>query len=270
MNPIRLIWWRFLMDLRPLTRFGAERFPHLSPAMIRFRAVAHLVIGNPLNVLAVAYGWIIWSFGGSGQLALIAVVAGVALVEASFQVTRLIGSWRFAFWLLGWREAWRVRRRWPADWAIVAAKTIHVQAEVGTSKEPIASARLRPVADHPKMSWLPQVSWPVVSWWVGPPPGRAFDALDDVTNQLAANISHCVDVTVDFEREADSYGRLVVTFADPLRSTVDPPETVDIAAELENLHLLDPVSDDVEPSNDDDAADRPTHLELVDSDWETY
>jgi len=77
------------------------------------------------------------------------------------------------------------------------------------------------------MSWWPRVEWPVVSWWVGPPPGRSFVALEQVAVQLAANISHCIDVAVDFDRESDSYGRLVVTFADPLSSTLDPAPTIE-------------------------------------------
>ena len=274
MGQLRLIWWRFLMDLRPLLRFSAERFPRLSSPGVRIRALAHLAIGNPFHVLVMFYGSAVWAIGESYQLALVAWCAGLALVEISFQLVRLLGGWAPMVWLLGWREAWRVRRRWPADWAIVAAKTIHVQAEVGTSKEPIASARLRPIADHPKMSWWPRVSWPVVSWWVGPPPGRAFDALEDVTSQLAANISHCVDVSVDFAREADSFGRLVVTFADPLQSALEPPAPVDIAAELDALLL--PGSDDDGPAEATDDLDEPElpedgrHLELVESDWETF
>ena len=124
--------------------------------------------------------------------------------------------------MIGWREAWRFRRRWPNDWATVAAKTARVQAEVGTSKEPIASAVLRPVADHPKMSWLPRIEWPVVSWWVGPPPGRSLAALDELAVVLAANISRVSDVVVDYERENDSHGRLIVSFDDVLGRPSSP------------------------------------------------
>ena len=31
MNPLYRVWWRFLMDLRPLVRFLAERLPKLAP-----------------------------------------------------------------------------------------------------------------------------------------------------------------------------------------------------------------------------------------------
>ncbi len=221
MNVLRLGWWRFLMDLRPVVRFLAERFPRWAGPAVRMRTLLHLLVGNLIQVGASLYGFTVWSFSGFWWGFAAWATAAVA-VESIHQAALGRGGHQILLWLVGWREAWRVRRRWPADWAIVAAKTTKVQAEVGTSKEPVASARLRPVADHPKMSWWPRVSWPAVSWWVGPPPGRAFDALDQVVSQLAANISHCADVAVDFNRESDSYGRLIVTFADPLATTLTP------------------------------------------------
>ena len=221
MSTIYRIWWRCLMDLRPLVRYLAERFPHLAAPAVRTRTVAHFIVGNPLQAMASIYGFIIWSIAGFGW-GLVAWLSAALAIEAVFQVVRARGGPAALVWIVGWREAWRVRRRWPSDWAAVAAKTTRVQAEVGTSREPVASARLRPIADHPKMSWWPRVEWPVVSWWVGPPPGRSFEAFDDVEPQLAANISHCVDVSVDFDRTSDSYGRLVVTFADPLQATIEP------------------------------------------------
>ncbi len=225
MNPVYRMWWRFLMDLRPLVRFLAERFPHLAAPAVRARTVAHFIIGNPTQVLASTYGQAIWYLTGGFRWGFAAWLTAAVAVETVHHVARARGAHPALLWLAGWREAWRVRRRWPADWAVVAAKTTRVQAEVGTSKEPIASARLRPIADHPKMSWWPQVAWPVVSWWVGPPPGRSFTALNEVATQLAANISHCVDVSVDYDRDSDSYGRLVVTFADPLQTTIKPDTT---------------------------------------------
>ena len=216
MNVIYRIWWRFLMDLRPVVRYGAERFPRFAPLAVRLRTLLHLATGNPIQVLAGIYVVAFTRMGLPYRLAgllwlLVALAVGVA---HHFLIAR--GGSPALLFLAGWREAWRFRRRWPADWAAAAAKTARVQAEVGTSKEPIASARLRPVADHPKLSWMPRIEWPVVSWWVGPPPGRSFAALDEMTTVLAANISHCVDVEVDYERPADSWGRLVVTFVDPL------------------------------------------------------
>ena len=221
MNLLYRIWWRCLMDLRPVARYSAERFPHAAAPALRMRAVAHLVVGNPLQALASSYGVGVWAIAGFWWGFVAWLTAAIA-VELVFQVIRERGGPAALVWLVGWREAWRVRRRWPADWAIVAAKTMRVQAEVGTSQEPMAPARLRPIADHPKMSWWPRMAWPVVSWWVGPPPGRSFIALEQVVGQLAANISHCVDVAVDFNRESDSYGRLVVTFADPLSEASRP------------------------------------------------
>ena len=227
MNGLYRIWWRVLMDLRPFVRYGAERFPLLAPIAVRARTLAHLLVGNIVQVVVSVYGLIVWNLASSFRWGFAAWATAAAAVELVFQFVRARDAHPMLVWLVGWREAWRVRRRWPSDWAIVAAKTTRVQAEVGTSKEPIASARLRPIADHPKMSWWPQVTWPAVAWWVGPPPGRSFVSLDEVTGQLAANISHCVDVAVNFDRESDSYGRLVVTFADPLAQTIDP-DPIDI------------------------------------------
>ncbi|MEM9655618.1 MAG: hypothetical protein AAGA65_26265 [Actinomycetota bacterium] len=45
MNPLYRAWWRMLMDLRPLVRFLAERFPKLAPWTIRLRSTLHLAIG---------------------------------------------------------------------------------------------------------------------------------------------------------------------------------------------------------------------------------
>jgi hypothetical protein len=55
-------------------------------------------------------------------------------------------------------------------------------------------------------------------------------ALDELCVVLAANISRAADIAVDYERENDSHGRLIVTFADvlaqpssPTWSTTNPP-----------------------------------------------
>ena len=219
MNPAYRAWWRFLMDLRPMLRFFAERFPRLAPWAVRIRAVLHWLVGNPIQTVAASAAGYVWWLGllpGSWFVGLVLVVQ--ALVSTYCRV-----RFRRGGWLIAWREAWRIRRRWPADWAMVAAKTSRVQAEVGTSKEPIASAVLRPVADHPKLSWLPRMEWPVVSWWVGPPPGRSLEALDELTVILAANISHVSDIEVDYERENDSHGRLIMSFEDVLEKPSSPP-----------------------------------------------
>ena len=210
------VWWRCLMDLRPVVRYSAERFPRLAPSAVRLRSLLHLLAGNPIQVVAAIYVVAFVRLGLRFRWAFVLWLAVWMLVELGHQVALSRAGRAEVLWLVGWREAWRVRRRWPADWASAAAKTARVQAEVGTSKEPIASARLRPVADHPKLSWFPRIEWPVVSWWAGPPPGRSFTALDEMTTVLAANISHCIDVEIDYERPTDSWGRLVVTFDDPL------------------------------------------------------
>lgn len=218
MNPLYRVWWRFLMDLRPMVRYMAERFPKATPWFVRLRSVLHIAIGNPIQTLGVAgsvWSWL--SFGVEFRRAAAGLITLCVLIEVYHFV-----FFRSGGWLIGWREAWRLRRRWPQDWAIVAAKTSRVQAEVGTSKEPIASAVLRPIADHPKLSCLPQIEWPVVSWWVGPPPGRSLAALDDLATVLAANISHVSDVMVEYERENDSHGRLFMSFDDVLARPTTP------------------------------------------------
>ena len=218
MHSVHRAWWRALMDLRPLVRFLAERFPKLAPWAIRLRSVLHLAVGNPIQALAFVDVVLLWWLRGWPTRWL---AVGFLVVCLVVEVAHRLGI-RHGVWLSAWREAWRFRRRWPSDWAGIAAKTTRVQAEVGTSKEPIASAVLRPVADHPKMSWWPRIEWPVVSWWVGPPPGRSLTALDELTTVLAANIPRADDVYVDYERENDSYGRLIVSFGHVLDRTSSP------------------------------------------------
>ena len=218
MNPLYRAWWRALMDLRPLLRFVAERFPKLAPWAIRARSLVHLLVGNPIQTLTGVDALLLWlMLAWPARPLLVGFVLVVIIVEIAHRV-----FYRSGCWLIGWREAWRFRRRWPSDWAGVAAKTVRVQAEVGTSKEPIASAVLRPVADHPKLSWWPRIEWPVVSWWVGPPPGRSFHSLDELTTILAANVSRAADIHLEYERETDSAGRLIVSFDEVLDRPSSP------------------------------------------------
>ncbi len=219
MNPLYRAWWRTLLDLRPMVRFLAERFPKLAPWAIRLRWLLHWVVGNPLQVLVGVEAMALWHLREwPARWVLVGFAVFCVFVEAVHRLGYRTGS-RFT----GWREAWRFRRRWPSDWAGVAAKTERVQAEVGTSKEPIASAVLRPVADHPKLSWWPRIEWPVVSWWVSPPPGRSLVALDELATILAANVSRAADIVVDYERENDSHGRLIVSFDQVLARPSIPP-----------------------------------------------
>ncbi len=199
------------MDLRPLVRYVTIRHWSLRQIGVHSRIVAHLLVGNPHQVIIAFYGLAIWDAYNSLFAGLAAWASTAVAAELVLQFIRLRGTSPTGLLLVGWREAWRVRRRWPADWAVVAAKTNAVQAEVGTSEEPKAPPS-RPVLDHPKLSWVPVINWPVVSWWVGPPPGRSFRALEVTTAILAANISHCLDIRVDYDRPSDSYGRLFITF----------------------------------------------------------
>jgi hypothetical protein len=91
------------------------------------------------------------------------------------------------------------------------------------------SARLRPVADHPKVGWWPRVEWPVVSGWCGHPPGRSPDELVEFAPALAANILRVDNVEFDFERRRSSVGRVRLTFVDVLARPVEPsPSVVDL------------------------------------------
>jgi hypothetical protein len=60
MNPLYRVWWRFMMDLRPMVRFTAERLPKLAPWGVRIRIVLHWIIGNPIQVVAVLNGLAAW------------------------------------------------------------------------------------------------------------------------------------------------------------------------------------------------------------------
>ncbi len=219
MNPVYRLWWQFLMELRPGVRFFAERFPRVAPWAVRFRSLAHWVVGNPVQALAVLVGFLVWVRAG---VPFLNAAGFVVCINISMGIFHRVGVDSGSRWV-GWCEAWRLRRQWPSVWAAVAAKTSRVQAEVGTSKEPIASAVLRPVADHPKMSWLPRIDWPVVSWWVGPPPGRSLAALDELAVILAANLPRVADVSVEYERENDSHGRLIVSFNNSFAKASAPP-----------------------------------------------
>ena len=218
MNPLYRLWWQFLMELQPIVRYGAERLPRLAPWGVRLRSLFHWLIGSPIQTLATIDGLVLWPLLGLPWRWLAVALAVIHVAVSVVQRVR----YRHGGWLIGWHDAWRFRRRWPSVWATVAAKTARVQAEVGTSNEPIASAVLRPVADHPKLSWLPQIEWPIVSWWVGPPPGRSLLALDDLAVVLAANVPRAADVQVDYERENDSHGRLIVSFGDTNVVTTPP------------------------------------------------
>lgn len=214
-SPINEWWWQLLMDLRPKIRFFAERLPRLAIKAVRLRSVLHALAGNPTQVAISYVGAVI---GLATQSKVVVATSATLLIgsEIAHHVAFNRGGPKWLIGYVGWREAWRFRRRFPSLWAEAAAKTSKVQAEVGTSKEPIASARLRPIADHPKMSWMPTVRWPIVSWWIGPPPGRSFEVFEQLTTVLAANTPRCRNVVVDYADETSSYGRLHLSFADAL------------------------------------------------------
>lgn len=218
MNPLQVFCWRVLGDLRPIVRYSAERFPSWAPRGLRARTLAHLAAGNPVHTLAVIDAiWACLLFELPVRWLALAVVVAWALAEAHFWLQRGSGDR-----LSVWREAWRFRRRWPAIWAEVAAKTASVQAEVGTANEPTSPAALRPIADHPKLGWWPKNEWPVVWWWVGPPPGRSLDSLAELAEILTANITRVAGIHIDYDSPGASWGRLIVIFEPVLNDTTQP------------------------------------------------
>ena len=64
----------------------------------------------------------------------------------------------------------------------------------------------------------------MVSWWVGPPPGRSLAALDEVADDPGRQpLPRSVSLAVEYERETDSHGRLIISFARPPRRARPPP-----------------------------------------------
>ena len=230
MNPVHRFVWNLLMRRRRNLRFLAARFPWFAPWAVRVRMLAHVLVGNVHVTAGLVLCWWLWptiGFGPAAWSGFGIAAFGELFLQLGFYFPSRFGWLR---WPVGWREGWAVRAYLPAAWADGAAKTAAVQAEVGTSSEPTAPAKLRPVADHPKLSFVPFVEWPTVSFWVGPPPGRTFAALDEMADVLAANLPRCHSVTVEYRRATDSFGRISFTFDDVLEDqtvTAPPLATLD-------------------------------------------
>ncbi len=224
MNPLHRFVWNVLMRRRRNLRFVAARLPWLAPWAVRARFIAHVLVGNLHLALAlVLVGFTAPALAWTMTAAVFAVVVGGGELLLQLGFVGLV-SFRGVSWLVGWREGWSTRAYLPAAWADGAAKTAAVQAEVGTNAEPTSSVRLRPIADHPKLSLIPLVEWPTVSFWVGPPPGRTFTALDEMADILTSHLPRCHSVTVEYVRETDSVGRISFTYADVLTDQGDPSE----------------------------------------------
>ncbi len=120
MNPIYRIWWRLLMDLRPITRYSAERLPPSRPGRCPFpHASPTSLSATSSRSLVSVYG-----VGGVGVARIVPVglrsVGDRGGVGSSWCSSSLVLDRLHAVlvWLVGWREAWRIRRRWPSDWAV--------------------------------------------------------------------------------------------------------------------------------------------------------
>ena len=229
MGPVRRWWWDALLGRRRHLQFFVERWPRWAGRLVRARAFAHFLVGNVHATAAMTGLAAAVMFGASSWWLMAAAAVWWLVAEVVLKAVLYVRTSQPAvgvlLWLVGWREAWRLRRRLPAGWAEPAAKTRAVQAEVGTSKEPVASALLRPVVDHPKMSWWPTIRWPQVSWWVGPPPGRTFAQFDEVLDVLATNNPRTVSYELEYDRITDSFARLTVSFRSVLDQAVEPVET---------------------------------------------
>lgn len=261
-HSFRLGWWYGLWRLRPVGRVLLAR-TNLAAQAVMLRNLWHWVIANGFTLTVKGLFWAVFSWCPLPWCLALDVTLWVTLGWAAiFQVlfvlatnggapARLLMRYRFCRAVFGWKLAWRFRSRWPMEWAIPANKTRTVQAEVGNTAE--ATVTIRPVFDAPKMSWWPQIQWPVITWWVSPPPGRTFAQFDAVLDVLASNIANVVEVSLDYERSSSSIGRLSILFDDPLAEPILPldhiPETIgpDEAASLaEVIDLRPPAFDDVE------------------------
>jgi len=200
-------------------------------AAVFLRSGWHWLFGSALGIgfkvlLWFGFWFIPFPWGVGREFVLVVVVYWVSLAVL-FQLatnggapSRVIMGFRVARVVFGWRLGWRFRSRWPMSWAVSANKTKTVQAEVGTTSE--ATVMIRPVFDAPKMSWWPRIQWPMISWWVSPPPGRTFEQFEAVLDVLASNMANVEAIQLDYERTSSSVGRLSVLFDDALATPTLP------------------------------------------------
>ncbi len=222
LKSLRLAWWNGLWKMRPAGRLLLRR-PKWAARAVTGRNAWHWILANLVSLAVKAVLWI--AFDPKVALILGAAYALMFFLAYSLATnggppSRFLMRWRICRAVFGWKLAWRFRARWPMEWSIGAAKTRAVQAEVGTSAEPAVT--IRPIFDAPKMSWWPQMQWPVISWWVSPPPGRTFAQFESMLDVLASNLTNVVGLTLDYERSTSSIGRLSVLFDDPLADPIVP------------------------------------------------
>ncbi len=218
---IHRVWWRVLIGFRPMGRYLCDRFKPLAVWVVFWRWFLHLVAGCPIVTAVALIGLVVVDvplLHWAGFTLLVAVWMGAGLAWAFDN-----GGPRWVMRLVGRRLATRLRRRLPREWAEGAVKTVRVQAEVGTSSEPRSSTKLRPVLDHPPIGWFPTIEWPVVSWWIGPPPGRTMAAWEELAPVLASQLPHVENITVVYRNPSSSWARLVVLFANTMTETYELP-----------------------------------------------
>ncbi|MEM9656442.1 MAG: hypothetical protein AAGA65_30480 [Actinomycetota bacterium] len=231
LHSLRMGWWYGLWRLRPVGRAILARTGWAAWAVM-LRNAWHWVIANAATLTIKGGMWAVFSWCPlpwclAFDITLYATLAWAAVFQLLFVLAtnggapgRLLMQYRICRAVFGWKLAWRFRSRWPMEWAIPANKTRTVQAEVGNTSE--ATVTIRPVFDAPKMSWWPEIEWPVVTWLVSPPPGRTFAQFDAVLDVLASNIANVVDISLDYDRSSSSVGRLSILFDDPLSMPILP------------------------------------------------
>ena len=230
MGPVRRWWWDALLGRRRHLQFFVERWPRWAGRLVRARAFAHFLVGNVHATAAMTGLAAAVMFGASSWWLMAAAAVWWLVAEVVLKAVLYVRTSQPAvgvlLWLVGWREGWSLRSVFPAVWAEVAHRTQAVQAEVGSAGggEPRPPGRLRPVGDHPKLSWLPQVVWPRVSFWCSPPPGRAFAAWEAVLAELAASFPKVDAIVLDYGASAASEGRVTFIFIDRLTETPGPAD----------------------------------------------
>ena len=221
MSPVRKWWWDALLRRRRHLAFFATRWPRLAPKAVRARAVAHYLVGNPHAVLALAAAVVaVRSWPVLGVLVAWFVFIEMVLKAVLYWPPLIVRFGRYASVIQlvsAWREAWSLRSLFPALWAEVAHRTSAIQAEVGSSSgESRPPARLRPIGDHPKLSWFPELTWPTISFWCSPPPGRDFAAWEEIISPLVASFPRVEALVLEYGQAGSSIGRITFVFMDVL------------------------------------------------------
>ena len=157
--------------------------------------------------------WATWNSAPTPAKVALILLVGVFPVDVL--AGRFFDSYRRRRW---WAE---FRRGFPVFWAIMAAKSTHVQG-VMDGEQQLREGR-RPILDHPAITGRPafddDTAWVVCSV----PPGRDRIALTGVIEELAASFTHVQRLRLQFVDDFQTFGYLVVKFGYPLLDTETAP-----------------------------------------------